>query len=366
MKILFIHNSVPEYRLEFWRILSGMVELQLLITDKDCERKAYGFQKDESGLKISYLTLSNYQQWLHDSCKFDVVVLSPVDNKKDYHLCKDFAKAAKTGNTKVVMWTEGWTWPKQPLHRIPFLWYERHIRKKICSMSDLCIVSGTRSYQYMRTLGAGELLMAIDSSTSPKSDLNNIRKKYGLPADSRIVLYLSRIMEMKGLDLLIEAFDKIASDYPNTYLLIGGDGSFKAECEALAATKASKDRIRFIGKIQPAVRASYFREADVFVLPTHESHGRIEIWGLVVNECLEQGTPVITTTAVGSSYDIVDDTVGQVVEENSVDSLMVGLQQVLDKPRGYFKDNCVARYDKYSIRHMANDFYQAFVKVTKK
>lgn len=36
MKVLFIHNSVPEYRLEFWRILSGMVELQLLITDKDC------------------------------------------------------------------------------------------------------------------------------------------------------------------------------------------------------------------------------------------------------------------------------------------------------------------------------------------
>jgi len=102
MKVLFIHNSVPEYRLELWRILSGMVELQLLITDKDCERKAYGFQKDESGLNISYLTLSNYQQWLQDSYKFNVVVLSPVDSKRDYHICKDFVKAAKTGNAKVV------------------------------------------------------------------------------------------------------------------------------------------------------------------------------------------------------------------------------------------------------------------------
>ena len=86
MKVLFIHNSVPEYRLEFWRILSGKVELQLLITDKDCERKAYGFQKDESGLNISCLTLSNYQQRLHDTCEFEVVVVCQVDDKNDYQL----------------------------------------------------------------------------------------------------------------------------------------------------------------------------------------------------------------------------------------------------------------------------------------
>lgn len=365
MKVLFIHNSVAEYRLEFWRLLSQKCNIQLLITNKDLEAKAYGFQKDISGLNIAYLSKDNYRIWLEKAGNYDIIVLPPVDNKKAYKISNDFIKIVRKEMTKVVMWTEAWKWHKLPLHKVIIKGCVDLLRKKIFKKSDICIVAGTCSYNYMKGLGCDEnrLVKVIDSSTSPKSTLKNIRLKYGLPEDSKIVLYLSRIMEMKGLDILINAFDKIADNNPNTCLLIGGDGGFKQYCEDLAKTKKSSNRIKFIGKVQPSVRASYFREADLLVLPTHEDHGEIEIWGLVVNECLEQGCPVVATTAVGSTYDLINDSCGKVVREKDTDDLAKGIQYILDKPQGYFTENCKQRYSQFDVANMANGFYDVFTRV---
>lgn len=364
MKVLFIHNSVAEYRLEFWRLLSGggRVYLQLLVTDKDLEKKAYNLKKDLSGLNIAYLSDDNFAEWLEKVREYDVMVLPPVDTRAAYKLSLPFIKAARSGNTKVVMWTEAWIWNKQPLHKIPKRWYEKHIRKQICDLSDVCIVAGTCSYNYMRGLGIAEdkLIKVFDSSTSPKSTLQDIRKIHGLPENSRIVLYLSRMMRRKGLDLLINAFDTIADRYPNTYLVLAGDGGFKAYCEQLAETKKSRDRIKFIGKVQPDVRATYFRESDMFVLPSYHDHGEIEIWGLVVNESLEQGCPVVATTAVGASFDLLDDNCGKIVKENDEVDLVKGIEYVLNKPQEELRANCKKKYSEYSVQKMADGFYNVF------
>lgn len=367
MKVLFIHNSVAEYRLEFWRLLSAKCELQLLITDKTLEQKAYGFEKDLAGLTIAYLSPENYSEWLSKTTEYDVMVLPPVDAKAPYEISKDFIRAARKGSSKVVMWTEAWKWHKLPLHKVIKKGYVDVLRKRIFKKSDACIVAGTCAYNYMKSLGCDEhkLFKAIDSSTSPQSSLTGIRSKHGIPEKGRIVLYLSRIMEMKGLDILINAFDKIADKNPDSYLLIGGDGGFRQYCEYLAHTKRSRDRIKFIGKVQPDVRASYFRESGMLVLPTHEDHGEIEIWGLVVNECLEQGCPVVTTTAVGSGYDLIDDSCGKVVKEKDVDDLASGIQYILDKPKGYFAENCKKRYAEYSVENMAASFYNVFESIVK-
>lgn len=365
MKVLFIHNSLAEYRLEFWRLLSQKCDLQLLTTYKDLEAKAYGFQKDISGLNIAYMSQDNYGEWLDKTTDYDLIILPPVDTKDAYKISNAFIKAAHRGNTKIVMWTEGWNWHKLPLHKIIMKGYVDMLRKRTFKKSDICIVAGTCSYNYIKGLGCDEskLVKVIDSSTSPQSTLKDIRSKHGLPEDSRIVLYLSRIMEMKGLDILINAFDKIADNNPNTCLLIGGDGGFKQYCEDLAKTKKSSNRIKFIGKVQPSVRASYFREADLLVLPTHEDHGEIEIWGLVVNECLEQGCPVVATTAVGSTYDLINDSCGKVVKEKDTDDLAKGIQYILDKPQGYFTENCKQRYSQFDVANMANGFYDVFTRV---
>lgn len=365
MKILFIHNSVAEYRLEFWRLLGKTVDLQLLVTDKNLEKKAYGFQKDLSGLNIAYLSDDNYMEWLNSVANYDLAVLPPVDDTQAYKLSLEFIKAARRGNTKVVMWTEGWVWKKLPLHKIIKKSYISFLRKRICNKSDACIVSGSQSYKYMKGLGVNErkLSIAYDSSTSPKPSITDIRKLHGLPENSRIVLYLSRIMRLKGLDLLIDAFDNIAEKHPNTYLLIAGDGGYKGYCEELAETKSAMNRIKFVGKVEPIQRACYFKESDMLVLPSHADHGEIEIWGLVVNECLEQGCPVVTTTAVGSAYDLIDDSCGKFVKENSVEELAKGIEHVLSLPKEQLEANCKARYEQFNVQKMADGFSDVFNKL---
>lgn len=366
MKVLFIHNSVAEYRLEFWRLLGKTVQLQLLVTDKDLEKKTYGFQKDLSGLKIAYLSADNYKTWLSNVRNYDIVVLPPIDTTHLYKLSLDFIKVSREGNTKIVMWTEGWVWEKIPFHKIFKKGFKNILRKRICDKSDICIVSGTQSYKYMKRLGVDEqrLVIAYDSSTSPKPTISNIRQLHGLPENSRIVLYLSRILRFKGLDLLIDAFDIIANKYPNTYLLIAGDGGFKEYCEQLAETKTVKGRIKFVGKVEPIQRACYFKESDMFVLPSHVDHGEIEIWGLVVNESLEQGCPVVTTSAVGSAYDLIDDSCGKFVEQNSVEDLAKGIEHVLSLSKEQITVNCKMKYNKFSVQKMADGFYNVFCKMT--
>ena len=367
MKILFIHNTVAEYRLEFWRLLGQKGDLQLLITDKKLEEKEYGFQKDSSGLNIAYLSDDNYTEWLNHVVDYDIVVIPPVDSPQAYKLSLEFIKAARRGNTKVVMWTEGWVWMNLPLHKIIKKGYRSFLRKRICNKSDVCIVSGTQSYRYMKGLGVDErkLAIAFDSSTSPKPTISNIRKLHGIPESSRIILYLSRIVRFKGLDLLIDAFSNIADKYPDSYLLIAGDGGYKKYCEQLAETKAAKSRIKFVGKVEPIQRACYFKESDLLVLPSHADHGEIEIWGLVVNESLEQGCPVVTTTAVGSAYDLIDDCCGKLVKENSIEDLSEGIEHVLSLPKDAFDANCRKRYMEFNVQKMADGFYDVFKKLMK-
>lgn len=365
MKVLFIHNSVAEYRLEFWRLIGKTVELQLLVTDKNLEKKTYGFQKDLTGLNIAYLSDDNYKVWLDNVKDFDIVVLPPVDNTDAYKISLKFIKAARRGTTKVIMWTEGWVWKKLPFHKIIKKGYVSMLKKRICNKVDACIVSGTQSYKYMKSLGVDEqkLSIAYDSSTSPKPTISNIRKLHHLPENSRIILYLSRILRFKGLDLLIEAYGKIANKYPDTYLLIAGDGGFKGYCEQLAESKTSRNRIKFVGKVEPLQRACYFKESDMLVLPSHEDHGEVEIWGLVVNESLEQGCPVVATNAVGSAYDLIDDTCGKFVREKSVEELANGIEYVLSLPKTQVEVDCKKKYDEFNVQKMADGFCDVFKKV---
>ena len=58
--ILFIHNSVPEYRIEFWKLLDKKVELYLLITSKNLEKKIYNLEKNVGDLNIYYLHEKSY------------------------------------------------------------------------------------------------------------------------------------------------------------------------------------------------------------------------------------------------------------------------------------------------------------------
>lgn len=109
------------------------------------------------------------------------------------------------------------------------------------------------------------------------------------------ILFLSRVHPKKGINFLIEAVAKLGGDYK---CIIAGEGepSYIDELKSLAGKLGVADRVEFIGGVYGEDKWRLFREADVFVLPTHS-----ENFGIVVAEALASGTPVITT--VGTPWE---------------------------------------------------------------
>ncbi|MCH5310455.1 MAG: glycosyltransferase [Prevotella sp.] len=120
-------------------------------------------------------------------------------------------------------------------------------------------------------------------------DVGNIEMKGSWKRTGKI-LFLSRVHPKKGLEFLIEAMSRIKGELQ---CLIAGEGEqdYIEQLKDLAKKKGVADRIDFLGGIYGDNKWKYFKDADVFVLPTYS-----ENFGIVVAEALASGTPVITTT----------------------------------------------------------------------
>ena len=106
------------------------------------------------------------------------------------------------------------------------------------------------------------------------------------------ILFLSRVHVKKGINFLIEAAANLKSELQGYIINIAGEGEpeYIDELKALAADLGVSDMIRFVGGVYGERKWELFREADLFVLPTHS-----ENFGIVVAEALACGTPVLTT-----------------------------------------------------------------------
>mgnify|MGYP000379445039 CR=1 FL=1 len=99
------------------------------------------------------------------------------------------------------------------------------------------------------------------------------------------------------------------------------------------------DNIVFVEFKRKEDLTDYYRAADLFVLPTRE-----DIWGLVVNEAMAVGTPVITTTNCGAGMEILKSgDGGRIVPPEDSDSLAIAMQEMLN-------DDELAKQTKHAIK----------------
>jgi len=112
-------------------------------------------------------------------------------------------------------------------------------------------------------------------------------------------LYSGQLIERKGVDVLLDAFARVAAAQAGAELVILGDGPRRARLEASVPTEIL-ERVRFLGDVPWTDLPGHYAEADVFVFPS-----RHDGWGLVVPEAMAAGLPVISTPRVGSALDLV-------------------------------------------------------------
>lgn len=189
-----------------------------------------------------------------------------------------------------------------------------------------------------------------DSISMPKQ--REIRQQWDLP-DSGIVLYVGNIESVKGVDTLINA--SMLSTKIN-HLLIIGDGPQKENMKELSNNKDGVE-ITFTGRLPNPELPNYYALSDLFVLPT-----KGDTWGLVVNEAMACGTPVISTTEAGASGELLrHGENGLVIPPNDEASLAEAIDRLLtnDEERQKFAEKSL----KYAERYTPEKYAEQLVEV---
>ena len=365
MKILFIHNALTEYRLECFRLMAMRHDIQFLIVSRTVAAKIYNLNFDiDRTLHVDYLDDIGGWRRLPAYIRrggYDALVVPPADTFRDLWVAHVALWAVRRTAIRKVYWTEKWEADvrRQPLAKRLKNWLHARAIESITDRVDVCVAASTCTKHYfMRRQGVKEenIVVLYHSNVSPACDTSiDIRSLYGMPRDARIILFLGRMVPRKGCDKLVRAFARLTAYNPDYYLLMAG-----AYCEMLAR-EMGLDRAVFCGKIEPSGRAAYYAQSDVSCLPSYSWHGIIEAWGLTVNESLQQGTPVVTTTAVGAGWDMADGDSCIMVAEDDVVALAEALQRMLSvDDTAALRRRCRERYEAFSVERMADNFCRAF------
>ncbi len=145
---------------------------------------------------------------------------------------------------------------------------------------------------------ATEQVIAYGTRTPP-GDAPALREKFltahPLLRGRRVLLFLSRIHEKKGCDLLVRAFARVAAAEPDLHLVLAGPDQtgWVARLQALARNQGIAERITWPGMLRNDAKWGAFYAAEAFVLPSHQ-----ENFGIAVAEALGCGLPVLISDKV--------------------------------------------------------------------
>jgi phosphatidylinositol alpha-1,6-mannosyltransferase len=140
------------------------------------------------------------------------------------------------------------------------------------------------------------------------------RARLGLPARGPLVVSISRLVPRKGMDVLIEAANRLSASYPDLIVAIAGEGRERSRLERLAA--ASTATVRVLGRVSDEDRDALLGAADVFAMACRNRWAGLEQegFGIVFLEAAAAGVPQIAGDSGGASEAVSDRVTGLVVE----------------------------------------------------
>jgi len=202
------------------------------------------------------------------------------------------------------------------LAALEILPFKKEIFKFIIRNSDRLTVLSTYIRDKLLCLEGSEILkkkiviipLGIDLNLYKQN--NNkllLKKKYNIKSKN-VILFIGRIVEKKGVQYLIKAMPKILPKYPDTELIICGDGPLRTELENLTMNMDLGNCIRFAGYVSNEnIKIEYLSLSDILVVPSILTKNKdTEGLGVVILEGLATGTAVIASD-IGGITDIIND-----------------------------------------------------------
>ena len=343
MRVVFLHPAIRTYRVELFECLSQH-GIEFLFTSINSENTPAGVETANI-LKTTAIRFHqcseveidgkrNFSFDLWRVFKYDVVIFSCATSIPFLLLSLPLRILGK----RIVLFDELWRYPEN--HSL----YDRLrpiIRFLVRKTVKAFVAAGSCAAKYItseygivqdRVHIAYNTTLSVNSCSQELHNSNKFRKlKFDLVADEgSVILYLGRLVQYKGLDILLKA---VAQLEHKVTLLVVGDGPFRSDCENLASSLGITDCVIFWGACEIDEAACFYEVADTFVLPTRFVQGDAvgyESWGFTINEAMGHAVPVVATDAVGAAHDLIKHgETGWICPSEDVTALAAVLSEVI-------------------------------------
>jgi len=333
LKILLITNLCSPYRVGLFELLHKMYDIRFLFFSSG-EESYYDGERLLGDFRGGYLKGFN----LLPKVRINPGLIRELLFSGYTHLVKCINGPvpllasfliAKLRGKKFILWTGIWNHPDTLFHRISF-----PFTKFLYRQSDAIVVYGSHVKRYLVSLGIPAEKVAIGwqvqdnakfERIATEEEKRSLREALGIHT-RRVILFVGRLVDQKGIRLLLQAFRAIGND--DVSLLLVGRGPLE---EVLKNEASVSGRVFLVPRVPGEELYRYYAITDIFVLPSVTTNTIKETWGFVVNEAMCQGCAIVTSDAVGAGVGgLVEEGVnGYVVPENDVPALADALRKIL-------------------------------------
>ncbi len=352
-RLVFVQSFCSHYTVGLFNLIAQHVDTEFFFFSDGKER----YWQDELGVRsgdFAHTYLRGF--WLGNTRIAPALPFKLLSSRAEAILsCIDgkFALAvayvvARWKRVPFLLWTGLWCRVDTTLQRWIF-----PLTRFLYQHADAVVVYGEHVKRYLVSEGVRPERIfvaphAVDNSFYSRAvsgqEKQALREKLGILSDQKVILYLGRLEESKGLPYLLKAFG--SCHLSGAMLVIAGDGSERQALQDLALQLGIASRVRFAGHVPPEETVAYYALSSIVVLPSVSTAHAKEPWGLVVNEACNQGIPVVATDAVGavSGGLLEDQKNGLVVPERDAGALARALLKIWEDPVARERMGAAARH----------------------
>lgn len=233
----------------------------------------------------------------------------------------------------------------------------RFFKRTALLRSDAIIANSSytkqRIEQLDKSIGQRPISVIPTGTTPCTSQPNTLLRDDYAARDDRILLFVGRLVEEKGLRYLLEALSAIL-EHQTVTLLVVGDGVQRKSYETLVARLGLTDHVRFIGAVPHDHIYDYYALADVFIGPSVSTQsGWVEAQGNTFVEAMFAHVPVVASDIGGICDAVIHEQTGLLVPEKSPDAIAEAVCRILDDEslRQHLASNAYEHAHKYFSRY---------------
>ena len=259
--------------------------------------------------------------WLRShSAEYDCVIVNGIWQFNSFAA----RQALKGGKTPYFVFTHGmldpWfnkTYPLKHLKKMLYWrWGEYRVLRDARAVLFTCEEERRLARESFRPYHCQEAVITYGTSIpsgDPEGQREAFLARYPALRGKRLLLFLSRLHEKKGCDLLLEAFARVAQTDPDLRLIMAGPDQtgLKGTLQQQAARLGITDRVSWPGMLSGDLKWGAYHAAEVFVLPSHQ-----ENFGIAVAEALACGRPVLISNKINIWREIEADGAGLIASDD--------------------------------------------------